>query len=179
MTYTEFTYDLVAEESEEFDSEAIECVAFDAEQNKMFVEFKAGGEYVYSDIPESLYNLFVEADSLGKFYRDHISGKYTSEKDSFFLREREAPLATVTAIRPEVEDVSDVFTDLAKDFEEAGLTSTFGVKWQMGEIIAEPTFSAVSEEDALRQFNDQVNRAFGSLDIRDSIKVLAVTHYFN
>lgn len=45
-----------------------------------FVQFKNGGTYLYKDIPTETIKRASIADSIGKFVRAEISGKYTSTK---------------------------------------------------------------------------------------------------
>lgn len=45
-----------------------------------FVQFKNGGTYLYRDIPTETIKRAAIAESIGKFIRAEISGKYTSVK---------------------------------------------------------------------------------------------------
>ena len=44
------------------------------------VEFNNGGHYGYKDVPESVFNDFVEADSPGRAFASEIKGRYQSTK---------------------------------------------------------------------------------------------------
>ena len=53
------------------DSEHIQSAGF--KNGNLFIRFTSGPEiYVYSDVPEKLYNNFLAAKSHGKFFRQHI-----------------------------------------------------------------------------------------------------------
>lgn len=53
--------------------------------------------------------------------------------------------------------------------------SRYGVKWSNGTLTFEPLFEAMSEADALAQFNAAVTQVMPDA----SVKILAVTHYFD
>lgn len=156
----DFFYDRVAFDGDEFRSDAIEAIAYNRGDKQLYVEFQSGGEYVYDDVNESTYNLFVMADSLGHFWRDHISGNYTSHKDIYFLEENEG-------YDEEVNDASAATVSLSK----------YGVKWSHGVLILEAGYEATSEEEALRMFNADMVPALVALPNKE-FKILAVTHYF-
>ena len=42
----------------------------------LFVRFAGGGLYSYPGAPKSLYDQMVEAESVGKFFRAKVSGKF-------------------------------------------------------------------------------------------------------
>lgn len=42
------------------------------------VEFNNGGHYGYKDVPESVFNDFIEADSPGRAFASEIKGLYTA-----------------------------------------------------------------------------------------------------
>jgi len=50
------------------------------ENGTMRVQFKGGGLYQYSGVPESLYGSFMSASSPGSFFRSHFSGRYGEAK---------------------------------------------------------------------------------------------------
>jgi hypothetical protein len=152
-----FTFDLAAEDGFDFDSSAIETVAYNREKKELFVSFASGGEYIYSDVEESTYLLFVQADSLGHFYQDYISGKFNSRKVYGALFERETE--------------SDEPTD------DSAPEGRFSVEWKITDSImgGKPEFQAVDESDALIQFWGEIDRVLSD-DVE--VKVLAVTHHF-
>jgi uncharacterized protein YxeA len=46
----------------------------------LVVVFHDSGPYQYTNIPESLYYDFINADSLGGFYNDYIKGQYPCDR---------------------------------------------------------------------------------------------------
>jgi hypothetical protein len=50
------------------------------DQDVLEVEFKSGHLYEYHDVPESVYQACLGADSIGRFVRDEVSGKYQSTR---------------------------------------------------------------------------------------------------
>lgn len=46
------------------------------EDGNLFVRLKSGRFYTYEDVPYEVYEDFVAADSLGKFFGEHIKDQY-------------------------------------------------------------------------------------------------------
>lgn len=66
---TVFTVNMISVESSN-----IESVGW--QRNQLFVRFHNGGEYKYSNVPESLFHDMLAADSKGKFLHEHVKGKF-------------------------------------------------------------------------------------------------------
>lgn len=66
----------------EVDSSAIKEVGYSSLDHMLAIRFREndGSVYVYYDVPEELYDNFMCADSLGKFYNSDIKGKYTCDE---------------------------------------------------------------------------------------------------
>lgn len=169
---TDILVDLYDVDGIDFDSESIEAIAYDRQDKVLYVQFQDGSTvYGYEGVEESTYNLLKDADSLNRFWREHISSKYTSTKHEdadLFYREAEQ-VSTVDVTKAEV---------VASD--AAGL-SRYSVDWydDNSSITGKPEYQATGEEDALRQFYAQLGDAKGFLgaDIQPVIK--GVTHYFD
>jgi len=58
----------------------IKSVGYDLETKSLEVEFYKGGIYVYFDVPYKLYESSVDTDSVGRFFRANIRGKFKFEK---------------------------------------------------------------------------------------------------
>lgn len=54
------------------DSSNIEAVAYDAEEKQIFVRFKDGAEWVYDNCEQKLFDSFLNAPSIGKFFHANI-----------------------------------------------------------------------------------------------------------
>lgn len=54
------------------ESSNITSIGYDAENKILEVEFKHGGVYQYLDIPENIYEEFMNADSHGKYFSENI-----------------------------------------------------------------------------------------------------------
>lgn len=191
---TEFLADLVAYEGDEFSSGSLDTVAYDREGKRLLVEFQSGGTYVYDGVEESTYNMLVEADSLNHFWRDYISGKYTSTKDHFYVTERpdetqddDAPVD----LQPETKFITINGDGLTFGGPAFGGTITvptikparYSVKWvSESERFPgpfQPEFNALSEADALVQFNNEVTATERILGETLNVKIVSVTHYFD
>lgn len=46
----------------------------------MRVTFTHGESYDYYGVPEKIYREFVKAESIGKYFHEHVNKKYTFEK---------------------------------------------------------------------------------------------------
>lgn len=61
-------------------SSNIRSIGYDPKSQILEVEFLNGGIYQYHDVPESVYERLMSASSKGRFFTDHIRGKYRSRK---------------------------------------------------------------------------------------------------
>ena len=61
------------------DSSAFDQVGYDYYNEELYVMFDSGELYMYSGVPEWLYEDFIYSDSLGGYYNDYIKGQYPSE----------------------------------------------------------------------------------------------------
>lgn len=195
---TDYMVDRIAEDGEDFHSSNIDILGYDRESETLYVEFHSSGTvYSYAGVKESTFDMLVNADSVGSFYARHIKGTYTGdiEGEGFItLREDEDP------IQPEQKWLS-VPEGETPDFAQGGLVSAggeirisdegifaggvltvpvvqptrFGVRWTNGTLTFEPEFQALSEADALAQFNAAVSQVMPDADV----KIMAVTHYFD
>lgn len=201
---TEFVYDEIAEEMLDFFSNAIERIAYDRENRSLFVEFQTGGEYVYNGVEESTFNLFRTAPSLGRFFQNHIEGEYGGGvKDEYdlisrddtddFADEEDRPYdyqprrkwLTSDGDTPNLLDDGGVVADgttIVSDSLTANsilVPTRYGVKWVSDNgVSGEPEFYALSEADALAQFEEAL-KAANTLGFAVTPKVKAVTHYLD
>lgn len=63
--------------SKQINSSAIRSVQY---TRYLDIEFKGGKIYRYSDVPEVIYDEFMECDSKGKFFRENIRDRYKSSE---------------------------------------------------------------------------------------------------
>jgi hypothetical protein len=132
----------------------------------MYISFTSGGVYVYDGVSESTYNLLVSAPSVGRFYREHIQGKYTSTR--FFGN-------------LEPVDGAEENTSVTEADAPAVETTKFGVKWTSGVLTMEVMLDAADESDALSQFEDllvySVTHDGLPQEFVDDATIVEVTHY--
>jgi len=62
----------------EVNSTAITAVRREA-NGEMTVEFSSGSEAVYLDVPENVFQDFVNAPSVGRYFNQNIRGQYEEE----------------------------------------------------------------------------------------------------
>ncbi len=62
------------------DSSNIGSVTYDAATRTMTVEFRSGGTYRYTGVPEDTYDAFTRASSAGQFFHRHIKSAHAGER---------------------------------------------------------------------------------------------------
>lgn len=60
------------------ESRALAAVGYSKRLRALEVEFKRGGTYRYLEVPRSVYERLLAADSKAGFYNRHVRGKYRS-----------------------------------------------------------------------------------------------------
>ncbi len=66
----------------EVKSSNIAAIAYIKEAKQLMVQFNNGNVYAYSDVPEEVFDGFLDASSKGRYFAEHIKGKYEYEKVS-------------------------------------------------------------------------------------------------
>ena len=61
-------------------SSNISEVAYDAEQSELHIKFHGGAEYIYSEVPQPVFDSFLDAPSKGQFFATTIKGSYNFSK---------------------------------------------------------------------------------------------------
>lgn len=56
------------------DSSNVSAVAYDADFQRLYIQYKGGSTYVYEDIPSNVWQSLLSADSIGEFIYDEIRG---------------------------------------------------------------------------------------------------------
>lgn len=59
-----------------YDVESNNIKSIGWEDNKLEVEFNSGSIYEYDDVPEDIYDEFINAPSKGKYFHRHIKYGY-------------------------------------------------------------------------------------------------------
>jgi hypothetical protein len=62
-------------------SSNIEEIGYTPETKVLEVLFKAGGTYKYYDVPQEVYDDFVKAESVGKYFQANVKGVYEFIKE--------------------------------------------------------------------------------------------------
>jgi len=63
------------------DSSALSRVGYDKREHVLVAEFKdSGAIYAYYDVPESVYNALLDADSIGNYFYYNVRTSYTYER---------------------------------------------------------------------------------------------------
>ena len=57
-------------------SSVIAAVQYDAASEHLDIELKTGRAYRYLDVPAAVHQAFMTAESMGRFYNDHIRDVY-------------------------------------------------------------------------------------------------------
>lgn len=61
-------------------SSHIDLIMFNDTTKNLVIVFKSGSIYKYSDVPTSIFQQISDADSKGKFARQHIYKDYTFQR---------------------------------------------------------------------------------------------------
>jgi hypothetical protein len=64
----------------EVDSTSIKSVAYDKEEEKLWLRFKSDALYEYRGVQEQTVKELVTAESKGKFFHENIKNKFDYEK---------------------------------------------------------------------------------------------------
>lgn len=65
---------------QEVESSNISAIGYDEEKQELYVRFSSGAEYAYHEVPTGIYQDFLDADSKGKYFYQHIKGRYQWDK---------------------------------------------------------------------------------------------------
>lgn len=57
-------------------SKDIAIVGYDRETQTLEVAFRSGGVYQYYDVPESIHDKLLKAESMGRFFNDSIKTQF-------------------------------------------------------------------------------------------------------
>jgi hypothetical protein len=60
-------------------SSAIKFIDYDQDTRQLFITFKEGKPYTYYDVPEVVYQSFLNAASKGKFFQENIKDRYSKD----------------------------------------------------------------------------------------------------
>ena len=60
-------------------SEAISDVEYDAARRWLFVRFVSGAWYAYLDVPPTVHQAFLGADSKGRFFQAQVRDRYACQ----------------------------------------------------------------------------------------------------
>ena len=58
----------------------IAMIGYDPDTQELRVHFNDGAEYAYEDVSAATFQKFRESDSKGKYFHQHIKGKFTFQK---------------------------------------------------------------------------------------------------
>lgn len=58
------------------DSSNIEQIGYDVDERELWVRFKSGDTYIYSDVPPATYDDIIRADSKGSYLNREIKPNY-------------------------------------------------------------------------------------------------------
>lgn len=62
------------------DSTAFKEIGYDAKDSRLFLRFRNSGRYIYSDVPETVWQELKDADSKGGYFNQKIKGHYAYER---------------------------------------------------------------------------------------------------
>lgn len=62
-------------------SSMIERICYDDEEGSLSIWFRETGRYIYYDVPAIIYDGLKGAASAGRYFNDHIKGRFRCEFD--------------------------------------------------------------------------------------------------
>ncbi len=63
------------------ESSNLAAAGYDEEKEELYIEFKSGGLYKYSDVPYNVFKDLLDADSKGQYFHKYIrNGGYSYER---------------------------------------------------------------------------------------------------
>lgn len=65
------------EDTVELASTAIQAATYDASNSTLTINFASGGQYVYGNVPKSVFLSMQSAVSVGSFFNKHIRNNYS------------------------------------------------------------------------------------------------------
>lgn len=69
-------------------SSAIIKVGYDSDRNIMLIDFEGSEpQYTYYQVPKKVFQKFVSAESVGRYYHQNIKDRYVSDSDKGELKE--------------------------------------------------------------------------------------------
>lgn len=70
-------------EKQEVESSVIHAVGH---TRVLEIEFESGKVYQYFDVPEDIYNAMLSSESKGRYFNQHIRGKFPYQEIQFIQR---------------------------------------------------------------------------------------------
>lgn len=64
----------------EVKSSNVRAVEYNDDARELTVSFKTGATYLYSEVPRSIYDAMLSAESVGGYFAAHVRGKFESIK---------------------------------------------------------------------------------------------------
>jgi hypothetical protein len=61
---------------ESVQSSAIDTIGYSEEQQALYIKFDNGVEYIFRDVPSSIYEEMRKAPSKGKYFHSNVRGHY-------------------------------------------------------------------------------------------------------
>jgi hypothetical protein len=62
------------------ESKMLALAAYDADKQILYLRFRSGDAYRYSDFPPAEYQMLLNAESKGRFFLGHIRNRFTFER---------------------------------------------------------------------------------------------------
>lgn len=63
-----------------FESKLLASSAYDAGKGILYLRFRSGDVYRYFEVPEERYREFLDADSRGRYFLNHIRNHFRYER---------------------------------------------------------------------------------------------------
>ena len=66
---------------ERVDSSSVEAIGYDSATSELYVRFHSGRTYVYLDVPESMYDSLLTAESIGRHLNYFVRPRFDCREE--------------------------------------------------------------------------------------------------
>lgn len=61
-------------------SSAISAIGYNRKNRELAVKFNSGHTYMYANVPKGIFTKMRKAESVGKFFHEHVFGRFDALK---------------------------------------------------------------------------------------------------
>jgi non-canonical purine NTP pyrophosphatase (RdgB/HAM1 family) len=101
------------------ESSDVVSIGYNPKDRQLEIEFREGRIYLYSEVPQDIYDAFLRADSFGGYFNAYINGYYRYRKvEETTAVEKPASLAFVTGNSRKMRDLKQALDQFGIEAEQ-------------------------------------------------------------